>query len=283
MGFIAIIGAGALGGAVAQTLAVRDRVREIRLIDPAGAIARGKALDIQQSGPVDNFSAVLTAAESVDAAVGAQVVVVADSATGAEHNGEPGLGIIRQLTRAGHAGPIVFAGATQMDVMGRAITELHLERRQVIGSAPLALESALRAVAGLLLDGSAVEVCLRVVGVPPRHAVVAWEEATAFGQPLSSQLPPHAIAGLAARIPGLWPPGPYALASAASRIIEAIARGSRRRFSCFVVADDGPVRAAVVALPAELGPQGVARVLEPALTRQERTGMENAVERARTS
>ena len=282
MGFIAIIGAGALGGAVAQALAVRDRVREIRLIDPAGAIARGKALDIQQSGPVDNFRAALTAAESPSAAVGAEVVVVADAASGGEHNGEAGLAIVRQLVRAGHRGPILFAGAAQTEVLGRTVTELHLERRQVLGSAPFALESALRALAGLLLDGSAVEVSLHVVGVPPRHAVVAWEEATAFGQPLTSQLPAHAVAGLAARIPGLWPPGPYALASAAARTIEAMALGSRRRYSCFVVTDDGPVRAAVVAMPAELGAQGVVRVLEPSLTRQERTGMENAVARART-
>jgi malate dehydrogenase len=282
VGFIAIIGAGALGGCVAQTLAVRDRVREIRLIDPAGSIARGKALDIQQSGPVDNFRATLSAAESIDAAVGAQVVVLADAAGGGEHGGEAALGIVRHLARAGHRGPILFAGAAQTDVMGKAVTELRLERRHVLGSAPFALESALRALAGLLVDGSAVEVSLHVVGVPPRHAVVAWEEATAYGQPLTSELPAHAIAGLAARIPGLWPPGPYALASAAARTIEAIARGSRRRFSCFVVTDDGPVRAAVVAMPAELGPQGVARVLEPALTRQERTGMENAVARTRT-
>jgi malate/lactate dehydrogenase len=31
-------------------------------------------------------------------------------------------------------------------------------------------------------------------------------------------------------------------------------------------------------MPVELGPQGVVRVLEPALTRQERTLLENAVE-----
>ena len=34
----------------------------------------------------------------------------------------------------------------------------------------------------------------------------------------------------------------------------------------------------VVAMPVELGPQGVRRVLEPALTRQERTLLENAFE-----
>ena len=65
MGFIAIVGSGALGGAVAHALAMRDRVPEVRLIDTAGSIARGKALDIQHSAPIDNFSTTLTAGDSI--------------------------------------------------------------------------------------------------------------------------------------------------------------------------------------------------------------------------
>jgi malate dehydrogenase len=278
MGFIAIVGSGALGGAVAHALAVRDRVAEVRLIDPTGQVARGKALDLQQSSPIDSFSTRLTAAESINAAVGADVVVHADAAAGnVEHAGEAGLGLLRDLARAGGSAPILCAGASQRDLIGRAVTELHLARALVLGSAPLALESALRALAGLVLDGSGVEVGLRVVGVPPRAAVVAWEEATAYGQPLGSQMAPHAMAGLSARIPGLWPPGPYALASAAARVAEAIALGSRRRFSCFVVTESGPVRAAVGSMPVELGAGGILRILEPSLTRQERTALENAL------
>jgi malate dehydrogenase len=279
--FIAIIGSGALGGAIAHNLALRDQAAEVRLIDASGSVARGKALDIQQSGPVDNFTTRVTAADSIEAAAGAAVVVVADAAAGnAEHAGDAGLGLVRQLVRAGCDAPLLFAGATQASLMAMAVNELHVPRRRVLGSAPLALESALRALAGLAIDGSAVEVSLRVVGVPPRHAIVAWETSTANGRPLSSALPPHEIAGLSARIPGLWPPGPYALGAAAARIAGAVARGSRKQFSCFVVADDGPVRAAVIALPVEVGPTGVSRVLEPALTRQERTGLENAVQKA---
>jgi malate/lactate dehydrogenase len=71
----------------------------------------------------------------------------------------------------------------------------------------------------------------------------------------------------------LWPPAPYALASAAARIVEAVSHGSRRRFSCFVSLP----RQTVVAMPVELGEDGVRRVLEPALTRQERTRLENAI------
>ena len=144
MGFIAIVGSGALGGAVAHALAMRDRVTEVRLIDTAGSIARGKALDIQQSAPIDNFSTKLTAADSIESAVGADVIVLADSAAGSvEHAGEAGLSLLRQVLRAGSHSPILFAGASQRDLIGKCVTELHVPRRLVLGSAPFALESAL--------------------------------------------------------------------------------------------------------------------------------------------
>jgi hypothetical protein len=126
------------------------------------------------------------------------------------------------------------------------------------------------------MDGSAVEITLRIVGVPPRSAVVAWEEATASGEPLTSQVPPHLIAALSRRIPGLWPPGPYVLASAAARVAEAIVVASRRRFSCFVSVESGPMRGSVVAMPVEVGPDGIRKVVEPTLTPQERTMLENS-------
>ncbi len=278
MSFIAIIGAGAAGGAIAHKAASRDRLGEIRLIDAAEAVARGKALDIQQSAPLEGFRTRVTAAADLAAAAGAAVIVVADQAGGqGEHAGEAGLALMRRLTRIEGRAPILFAGAAQRDLIARAAAELHVEPARLIGSAPLALESALCAFAGLLADASGTEVSLRIVGVPPANAVVLWEEATVFGQPLSSEIAAHAMAGLAARIPGLWPPGPYALASAAVRVAEAIANGSRRRFSCFVPLAGG----AVAAMPVEVGPDGVRRVHEPALTRQERTQLENALERKR--
>jgi len=76
----------------------------------------------------------------------------------------------------------------------------------------------------------------------------------------------------------LWPPGPYALASAATRVIEGLLGRSRRRYSCFVPLERGPMRDAVVAMPVELGPEGTRRIIDPALTRQEQTLLENAFE-----
>lgn len=280
MAFIAIAGCGPLGGALAHKLAGRDRAAEVRLIDPEGRMAQGKALDILQASPVERFTTDVTSADSWTAVAGAEVIVLADDGrTGQEHAGESGLATLRQIAMIAGTAPIVFAGSTQRELMGRASIELKLPRQRLIGSAPLALESALRAIVAVLLDSSGVEVSLRIVGVPPDAAVVAWEEATASGLPLSSQLRAHEIAALTSRLRSLWPPGPFALASAASRVVEALAGHSRRRFSCFVPLERGPLRDAVVAMPVELGPGGTRRVIEPALTRQEQTLLENAIER----
>lgn len=278
--FVAVVGSGPLGGAVAHKLALRDRIREIRLIDPHTGIAQGKALDILQSSPVEGFAARIESAQSLHSAAGAAVIVIADAgASGIEHAGEPGLAIARQIAAVERAAPLVFAGTLQRELIGRTIDELHVPRRRVLGTSPCALESALRALAGIAMDASGADVHLNIVGRPPRDVVVGWEEATVSGMPLRSELAPHAIAALTARIPNLWPPGPYALASAAARVVEGIVNGSRRRFSCFVSIDAGPSRNSVIAMPVEVGPRGIVRVLEPVLTRQERTQMENAIEK----
>jgi len=278
MSFIAIIGAGPAGGAIAHKIAARDRVREIRLIDDERGVAEGKALDILQSAPIEGFSTLVKGDSSIAAAAGASAIVLADQARdSAEYSGEQGLALLRQLSRFEVRAPIVFAGATQLELLNRAATELRIDPARLVGSAPLALESALRALAALVLDSSGVEVSLRLLGIPPDAVVVAWEESSAFGQPLSTRMAAHEIAALSARIPRLWPPGPYALASAAARIAEAIAEGSRRRYSCFVSLGRGQA----AAMPIELGQDGVLRIIEPALTRQERTLLDNALERIR--
>lgn len=274
MSVIAIIGAGPLGGALAQKLAERSRAREVRLIDPEESVAKGKALDILQSGPVDGFSATLNAHGSINAAVGADVIVLADSVAGDEHAGETGLALVRQLHAAGASSPIVFAGGSQRELMMRCVRELHLPSGRLVGSAPAALASALRALCAVVIDTSAVEISLQVVGVPPDGAVVAWEEASAAGEPLTAMMAAHEIAGITARIPGLWPPGPYALASAAARVAEAVCAGSRRRYSCFV--DLG--RGRIAAMPVELRRGGIKKIVEPTLSPLERTGLENAID-----
>jgi malate dehydrogenase len=275
MPFVAIVGSGPLGGTIAHKLAARDRVHEVRLIDAQDRVAQGKALDILQSSPIECFSTYVVGTGSLAAVSGAAAVVIADQSDGGqEHTGESGLALVRQIAAMEETAPIVFAGAAQRELIARAAGELSVASPRLVGSAPFALESALRSLAGLLMDISGAEIGLTIVGVPPGAAVVAWESASLSGQPLTSHVPPHEISMLNSRLPGLWPPGPYALASAASRVVEAIVGGSRQRFSCFVAGQRGIVST----MPVELGPDGVRRVLDPVLTRQERTRLENSLE-----
>ena len=65
MSTVAIIGAGPLGGALAHALAARARVGEVRLIDPEGRVAEGKALDILQSSPVEQFNTRVTGRDAM--------------------------------------------------------------------------------------------------------------------------------------------------------------------------------------------------------------------------
>ena len=86
------------------------------------------------------------------------------------------------------------------------------------------------------------------------------------------------MASVSSRLAALWPPAPYALASAAARVAEAAALGSRRRFTCFVGLDGGlEGRTAVAAVPVMFVRGGVGKVLEPALSRHERTTFDNSL------
>ena len=278
MSIVAIIGAGPLGGALAHALAGRSRAGEIRLIDPEGRVAEGKALDILQSAPVEQFSSRVTAATTFAAAAGADVIVLADLVSGGEIAGEPGLAALRQIARMETHAPLLFAGGAQRELMARAIGELQVAPRRAIGSAPLAFESAVRAVTAALLDASPVDLAIGVSGVPPRDAVIGWDAATAFHQPIRDVLAAHHMSAISSRLPALWPPAPYALGSAGARIAEALAHGSRRRYTCFAALDAASAaRGTIAAVPVEIVEGGIGKVLAPALSRHELTAFENGL------
>ena len=280
---VAVVGADELGGSIAHKLAGRGRCAAVRLIDPAGGIAAGKALDIQQAGAVEGFHTRVTAHDDLDAAGGADVVVIAGPADGPAEAGDgddAALAALRRLRVLARHAVCVCAGVGHRGLIGRAVAELGMPRRQVLGTAPAALQSALRAIVALELRCAAADVSVGVLGAPPDHLVVPWSAATARGCPLSHLLAPPRLARLRDRARLVWPPGPYALASVTARVCEAVAAGAGpRAVSCFTVLDgELGVRRTVAAVPVELGPTGVTRILEPALTARERVQLETALQ-----
>lgn len=277
---ITIIGAGDLGGAAAQAIAERELAREIRLIDPSAGVAAGKALDIMQAAPIDGYGCRLIGTADVHAAAGATAIVIADWAGRApgqpsrEPQGEEGLALLRRLWDVISADrtPIVCAGAEHGPLVASAVSELKIDRRRLIGSAPAALEAAARSLVALALDSTGRDVGLMVVGSPPESVVPCWSQATTGGALLTSRLTASQIARIDERLPRLWPPGPYALGSAAAGTVRGIVEGAREEMTCFVALDgEMGMRRTVVALPVRLGPAGVVRIVEPELSRRELT------------
>jgi malate/lactate dehydrogenase len=240
MSVVAIFGAGELGGALASKLAARARVLEIRLIDSATGVAAGKALDILQAAPIEQSATRLTTSADDAMAAEASVIVLADQ-IGAppgtppvEIQGEAGLALLRRVRAHNARAPIVCAGASPAWLIAHAAAELSIPRTHIIGSAPYALVSALRALVALELNGSAQDVNLTLAGTPPHEVIVPWHAASASGATLESLLDHATLRRLDAKVRYLWPPGPYALASAASRFVEALITGSPRTFCGFV-------------------------------------------------
>ena len=275
---VAILGAGELGGSLACVLARRDLARTIRIIDPKGQVAAGKALDIMQMSPIDGFSTTVKGATEITSAAGCGILIVADRASGGEWAGDDGALLLTQISRLGSRSVVLCAGAEQRELVERGVRELGYHASRILGTAPEALAAAIRALVALETNGSPRDVALMVLGVPPALAVVPWEDVTIAGAAATRLLDEPARRRLATRVAPLWPPGPYALATAAVEAVACVAGRSSRVLSCFVAPDDtSRGRARTVALPVRLGAAGVVSVATPALSTQARVALDTAM------
>jgi malate dehydrogenase len=275
--FVAILGAGPIGAAVAHRLAERARVSSVRLIDESADAASGKALDIRQSGPVDGFDTPVTGSGDVLSAVGAAVVVVADTISAGEWQGEPGLGLIRRLVQAGSKGPFVFAGPSQIALIETAARELHVPPDRLIGTATSAITASVAALASVEAQRTGVSVV--VAGRPPA-LVIGWSSATIAGSLLSETVPAHRLLAITQALPRLWPPGPQAIAAPTVDVIEGLVSGSRRLHHAMTVLDgEFGLRGIAAMLPLELGNGRVLARTIPSLSQQERTALVSGLER----
>jgi malate dehydrogenase len=273
---VAIIGAGDIGGSVAHVLARRDIVRRIQLIDPAGQMAAGKALDIMQSGPVEGFTTLVLGSTDLTRVIGCGLVVIADQAR--PQADADALLVLTQVKQLASKAVILCAGLDGRTLVERGVRELKYPRGRLIGSAPEALSSALRAVVALQVNGSVRDVALTVMGAPPSQAFVSWDDATIAGAVASRALDEPTRRKLTAQLGPLWPPGPHALGHAAVEAVSAICGISRRTLSCFVAPDDGlGQRARAVALPVRLCDTGIAGVAMPTLSGAAQTALDNAM------
>src|SRR4051812_29231263 len=275
---VVILGAGELGGLLAHALARRAVVRDVCLIDEKPRVAEGKALDIMQAAPIEGFSTTVVGSSDISIAGGATAVVMADAFGGDEWQGDTALASLRRLRDFSPQSLVMCAGSSHRALIERAVRELQVPRTRLIGSAPEALVSGVRGIVAAELRRLPSDVAISVLGVPPDHVVVAWEDATVGGFALHRLVGEPVRRRLEATIARLWPPGPYALAAAAAKVLNAMLGRSDRLLTCFIAPDDATGRRArASAMPVRLNRSGIIDVLLPELSGRDRVRLDNAM------
>jgi malate dehydrogenase len=287
---IVILGAGDIGGALARQLAALDLVSRIVIVDDLANVAAGKALDVAQSGPVDGYHTALFGTNDVAAVVGAKAIVIADRAGSspqvlkpsspheAEWQAEDGLALVTRVAGLNQLAPIVCAGARQASLIEQGVNEAGISRMRLFGSAPEALRSAVVAITALESSASPTDISLSVLGRPPQQVIVPWDETAISGRSASNVLSAAQLARLEARIARLWPPGPYALAGAATSVIKnALTRTARVHAALVAVTREEGLPGRSAMMPVTLQPSGIASLVAPALSARDRVRFETTM------
>ena len=276
---IAIQGAGDLAATLALRVAEQELSRRVVLVDPDEPRARGKALDISQSGPVEGFDVQVEAAATLAGAGAFDVLVVADPGELAD----PLLPPARARALGESLVPVVgkrlllVAAASASTVIEAAVRK-GMGRQLVLGSAPVAYAGALTRRLASEMQVEPRGVSALVLGLPPDQMVIPRESACVGGVPVDRLSPValrRAAAGLASRAPG-----PVALAAAAARVLRAL-RGSRPSILSVLVSLQGEYghRGVAVAVPARLASGGVDSVVEVPLEPVDRVAFDRAAQR----
>ena len=273
MATVAILGAGHIGGAAAREIAALDLVSRIVIVDDLANVASGKALDVAQSGPVDGYHTALSGTSDVAAVIGAAAIVFAD-----ERDDESAFALLRRVSGLNQMAPVVCAGARHASIVEKGVNEAGIARLRVFGSAPEALRSGVIAITAAEANAAPSDVSLSVLGRPPQHIIVPWDETSIAGRAATQVLTAAQLARLDARIARLWPPGPYALAAAAARLVRTALTRSPRVHAALVAVtrEEGtPGRSAM--MPVTLDTKGIASLVLPALSTRDRVRLETTM------
>jgi malate dehydrogenase len=296
---LVILGAGDIGGALARELAALDVVSRIVIVDDLAGVAAGKALDIAQSGPVDRYHTTLSGTSDVAAVVGAKAIVIADRAGSSgpptsakatvgeqdlktsgplEWADDAGLALLKRVAGLNQAAFFVCAGAKQAAIIEKGVNELGVSRMRLLGSAPEALRSAVIAITAAEAQASPSDISLSVLGRASGNVIVPWDEASIAGRCATNVLNAAQLARLDARIARLWPPGPYALGTAAARLLRtALTRSPRIHAAQVAVTRDEGLPGRSAMMPVTLNPSGISALVPPSLSTRDRVRFDTAM------
>src|SRR5215210_1530400 len=282
---IALIGAGMIGGTLAHLAAMRE-LGDIILFDVVEGVPEGKALDIAQAGPVDDFDAKLKGTSDYADIAGADVcIVTAGIARKPGMSRDDLLGINLKVMKAVGEGikqhapdSFVICITNPLDAMVWALREFSgLPHRMVVGMAGVLDSARFRHFLAEEFGVSVEDVTAFVLGGHGDTMVPIVEYSTVAGIPIPDLIKmgwstQERIDGIVKRtrggggeIVGLLKTGSafYAPATSAIAMAESYLKDKKRVLPCaaFLKGEYG-VKGTYVGVPVVLGAGGVEKIVE---------------------
>jgi len=293
MSKVTVVGAGNVGATCADVLAYREIAEEIVLIDIKEGFAEGKALDIFQKAPIDQYdSRTVGYTNDYSKTANSDVVVITSGLPrkpGMTRDDliETNAGIVKSVTESVvkySPDAIIIIVSNPLDVMTyQAHLTSNFSRNKVIGMAGILDTARYRAFLAEELNISPKEIQAILMGghgdtmVPlPRYTTVA-------GIPVTELISKDKLDAIIERTKfgggelvklmgtSAW----YAPGSAAAQMVEAILKNQRRVFPvCIKLEGEYGIDDCYLGVPVILGKNGVETVLELDLNTEEKALLE---------
>ncbi len=288
---VTVVGAGMVGGTVAQMLALRDYA-DVVLVDIVEGMPQGKALDLMQAGPVLGYDTRLTGTNGYEETGGSDVVVITSGIAR-----KPGMsrddllrtnmGIVRSVTEqvvAGSRDAIIVVVSNPLDAMCHvAFDAAGFPRERVLGMAGVLDSARFRTFIAMELDVSVEDVTGFVLGGHGDTMVPLSRYSTVAGIPITELLPSDRIKAIeertangGAEIVSLLKSGSayYAPGTSVVEMVDAILLNKRRVLPASVLLQgEYGIDGLYVGVPVKLGANGVERIMEITLTDEERDAL----------
>lgn len=297
---IAVLGAGNIGGSLAQRLAEADLAREVILIDIVDGLPQGKGLDIQQSAPILGFSTKVWGTTDLSAIAGSDLVVeTAGIARKPGMSRSDLLGVNAKILRA-HAEAvrskaaeaIVLVVTNPVDVMTQYFQHVSgLPIPHIFGESGTLDTARFRSFVAEALEVSGRDVTGFVLGTHGDTMVPILSLTSVSGVPLSKLMPAGEIERIVQRtksggaeIVNLLKTGSafYAPSAAQAELVRAVALDERRLLPVTTrLAGEFGERNVTIGVPAILGRNGVERIVEVEMSESEKAAFQASVKAVR--
>jgi malate dehydrogenase len=295
---ITIVGAGNVGATTAHWCAAAE-LGDIVLLDvpQTGDMPRGKALDLMQAAPIMKFDCALTGTNRYEDTAASDVVVITAGVPR-----KPGMsrddllatnaaivGSVAAEIRDTSPDAIVIVVSNPLDAMVERVRQVTgFPPRRVMGQAGVLDTARFRAFLAAELGVSVEDVAAMLLGGHGDTMVPLASCASVGGIPVGQLIPAERLAQIiertrngGAEIVGLLKTGSayYAPAAATAEMVEAIVRDKKRLLPVAAYCDkEYGVGGYYVGVPVILGAGGVERIIELAMSDEERASFQRSVD-----